>query len=218
MIIPVWSYSFLSTYDRCPRQGQARYITKELPYEETPEAKHGNNVHKAAEDALRLKQFPIVPYDNLVPYFRDIYSIPAKKIFSEQMLGVDKDWQPVDFFAENVWGRGKLDVTALISDEAALLFDWKTGKVWEDPLELEIQAILLQAKYPNLKTIRGCYIWLKDDKYGEVYDLSSSIEKTKTWILTVMCRVGQGIFYANKNPLCGWCTLRNCKYWKERGK
>lgn len=212
----VWSYSFLSTYDRCARQGQARYITKEIKFVETPEMAKGNRVHSAAETALKLRQFPEVPYDDMIPYFRSIYSIPAKELLAEQQLGVDRNWNPVGFFDKNVWGRGKLDVTALINYENAILFDWKTGNTWEDPTELKVQAVLLKAKHPNLKKIKGAYIWLKEGKWGDVYDLSDTIDNTKEWIENTVHKVEQGLFYAQPNKLCGWCDLTTCKHWKAR--
>lgn len=213
----VWSYSFLSTYDRCARQGQAKYITKELPYVESREAKYGNDVHKAAEVALKLKQFPIVPHDDMVRFFRDIYAIPTyRRIEPELMLGVTRDWKPTGFFDKDVWGRGKLDVPIIVSETAAIIFDWKSGKVWEDPFELAVQAVLLKAKYPALENIKGCYIWLKEDKYGTVYDLYERLERTKKFIEDTMEKVGQKIFYAQPNKLCGWCDLNTCKYYKKK--
>lgn len=217
----VWSYSFLSTYDRCARQGQAKYITKELPYVESKEAAYGNLVHKVCEDALRLQQFPPVPYDNMHKFFHDMYTTvhavnPPAQLEPEQKLGVTRDWKPTDFFGSNVWGRGKLDAPIILNAENALIFDWKTGKVWEDPLELAIQAVLLKAKYPQLTKIKGCYIWLKEDKYGEVYDLHNMIDRTKDWVEETMEKVGQGLFYAQPNALCGWCDLSTCKHHKVR--
>ena len=212
----VWSYSFLSTYDRCPKQASARYIEKTLPYEESPEAAHGNKVHKAYEDALKLKQFPMVPYEDGAQFFHDIYALPCTELKAEQQLGVTRNWKATSFFGSDVWGRGKADVTAILNPETAVLFDWKTGKVREDPLELEVQAVLLKAKYPDLKTIKGCYVWLKDGKYGEVYDLSSRLDDTMVFIEKTMKKVEQGLFYANKNALCGWCPINTCKHWKDR--
>lgn len=212
----VWSFSFLSTYENCARKAQATYITKEVKWEESAEAEHGNKVHKVGEDALRLKQFPPVPYDYMNKYFHDIYAIPHIELIPEQKLGVDRDWKCTDFFGSNVWGRGKVDAPIIVNKETAIIFDWKTGKVREDPFELEVQAVLLKAKYPELENIKGAYIWLKEDRYGEVYDLGSKIPDTKRAIQDIMRKVEQGLFYANKNPLCGWCSLKTCKHWKDR--
>lgn len=212
----VWSYSLLNNYLTCPKQTHARYITKELKYEESPEAAYGNRVHSAAETALKLKQFPPVPYDNMERFFHDIYAIPHIELEPEQKVGVDRDWKYTAFFADNVWGRGKLDAPIIVNYETAILFDWKSGNVREDPFELEVQAVLLKAKYPTLTNIKGCYIWLKEDKYGPVYDLAAKIPETKRAIQDIMRKVEQGLFYANKTPLCGWCPIKHCKHWRDR--
>lgn len=213
----VWSFSSLSTYDRCPRQAQARYITKEMPYEESEAAAYGNRVHRDLELAVRDKGFVHEPIEGANRYLHDLYSLPCTDLIAEQQLGVTRDYKPTGFFSDDVWGRGKLDVTALLSSTTAILFDWKTGSSsYEDSFELEVQALLLQAKYPQLKIIKGCYIFLKESRYGQVYDLSSKLEKTKEKIEEIMNKIGQGIFYANKNKLCGWCSLKSCKHHKDR--
>lgn len=207
--IPVWSYSFLSVYDRCARQGQAQYITKELPYVESPEAAHGNFVHKMFEDRINIgKPFP-KEYTNYNAYIH-----PAFKV-AEAKMGVTRDWKATEFFGKDVWGRGKLD-TYIISGDNAFLLDWKSGKVREDPTELAVQAVLLKAKHPNLTSIKGSYVWLKEERYGETYELYSMLGRTKDWIEKTMEKVGQGLFYAQPNALCGWCALTACKHWKQR--
>jgi hypothetical protein len=212
----VWSFSFLNTYDNCPKKADATYISKEIKYEESPEAAHGNKIHKIAEDALRLEQFPSVPYDGMNKFFHDMYAMPKRNpIEPELKLGVTRNWQSTGFFANDVWGRGKVDAPIILSKTHAIIFDWKTGKVREDPYELEVQAVLLKAAYPTLEIVKGAYIWLKEDKYGEVHDLSN-FDRTKNRIERTMEKVGQGQFYVTPNPLCGWCPLKTCKHWKDR--
>lgn len=215
MKLPVWSYSFLSNYINCPRKAQAIYINKEVPYTESPEAAYGNQVHKDLELAVKNRKFVHEPIEAANKFLRDLYSLPCTDLIAEQQFGITREWEACDFFSPRVWGRGKLDVTALISRRVALLFDYKTGKVREDSFELEVQALLLKAKYPDLQIIKGCYIWLKEDKYGEVYNLSDRLDQTKKTIEEIMYKVGQGLFYTQKNPLCGWCSLRSCRYWHD---
>lgn len=211
----VWSYSFLSTYDRCARQAEAKYISKELPYVESPEAKFGNDVHSAMEHYLNSG---VIPKDEQTYKWAKKFIDPIKllpHIGAEKKLGVDRDWKPVEFFSKEVWGRGKVDYATVHNDQAFLL-DYKTGKVWEDPLELYIQGALLHALYPNLTSIKGCYIWTKEERYGDVYDVFEALDRTREWIEETMQKVGQGLFYAKPNKLCGWCDLKSCKHWKAR--
>jgi hypothetical protein len=214
----VWSYSFLSTYARCARQGQARYITKEMPYVETPQMAHGNAVHSAFEVAIEKEEkLPgaLAEYERYVTPV-----ITAKKsganVVPELKLGVTHDWEPTGFFDSNVWGRGKLDAP-IIHGSTAFLIDWKTGNTWEDPTELNVQAVLLHTLYPELTAIKGCYVWLKAGVYGTTYDLLAEVERTKDWIEGTMDKLGKGLFYATPNKLCGWCDLMSCAH-NKKGK
>ena len=47
--IPPQSHSSLSTFETCPRQYEARYILKTLPYQETVATAWGNAAHDALE-------------------------------------------------------------------------------------------------------------------------------------------------------------------------
>jgi hypothetical protein len=60
----------------------------------------------------------------------------------------------------------------IIKDDTAAVFDWKTGEEREDPFELEIFGLLLKVHHPELKTVKGHYVWLRNLKLGEEHDLS----------------------------------------------
>ncbi len=210
--ILVWSYSLLSTHERCPLQCFVKYVSKELPYVETEPARRGNAVHKALEDFGKgaLKQLPPdMPYQK---YMDNIKSCDGLKYY-EYQVGITRDWKPTSFFAKNVWGRCKLDV-AIIDNDNAIIIDWKTGKPWEDPFELKIQALCLSVAHPHIKNIAGFYVWLKDNKYGEVYELND-IDEYKEDVEDRVRKIEQLDWRATKNKLCPWCTFEVCKYYKE---
>ena len=82
--------------------------------------------------------------------------------------------KPVGFFGEGVFLRGKIDAT-LINGTAAFLGDWKTGgSRYEDPFELECQAVMLHAMNPYLTKIAGHFVWLKENRVGQTHDLSDT--------------------------------------------
>ena len=57
------------------------------------------------------------------------------------MLGITEAGDACDFFAKDVWLRGKIDAI-VIRQPMAAIFDWKTGKKREDPGELELHAMI----------------------------------------------------------------------------
>lgn len=217
MKVPVWSYSFLSTYDRCPSQAAAKYVNKNYPYDGESEAlRWGNAVHSAMEHRINSGQR--LP-DDMQQWEQFVSPLLGEHphIEAELKLGVRKDWSPCGFFDKDVYGRGKLDVPIIVHGaDTAILFDWKTGKEWEDPLELKINAVLLKAKYPHLKEIVGAYAWLKENKWGIIYDLSDT-DSTKEWIDETMYKAELNNFWVpRKNALCGWCALKSCPNWREK--
>ena len=53
--------------------------------------------------------------------------------------------------------------------------DWKFGSSkYEDPFELEVGAVLLQAKYPKATKLVGRYVYPVENKLGQMYDLSAT--------------------------------------------
>ena len=212
----VWSYSFLSTYLRCRLQAEARYVTRTYPYKESPEMKFGNDVHKAAEHYIKGVLKPEDIEKNYAAYKPLFDKAKAMRGISaaEHEMGLTREWRQTGFKASDVWGRCKIDFYVINGDSAVIL-DWKTGKIWEDPFELEIQALFLSIFYPAVKNIAGMYVWLKDGKFGDVYNLGPTIYETQKKIENIMSRINMEVWHASKNALCGWCEHSHCKFYKE---
>lgn len=212
----VGTYTILSSYKNCPHQMSRRYIVKDQPYVESPEMKWGNDVHSAfeyrigsrkplPENMLQWEQFA-APFDGLTPLV-------------EQKLGINDQGRAVGFWDSSVWFRGKNDITVL-NGTTAYLNDIKTGKSnYEDPFELATNAMLLHAKNPHLTKIVGSYTWLKENRVGQLYDLSDT---RATWAEVcrlmgeILARKATGQFEKTKSGLCGWCSVSDCEHWYQR--
>lgn len=210
----VHTYTMLNTYANvCPHQAYRRYIKKDVPYAATPAMEWGNKVHEAFE--LRVGAGKSLPTDmqQWDRFARPFDGLGAK---TEIKLAIDARAQPCKYFDnQTAWLRGKVD-TAAIQHTGAFMADWKTGSSrYEDPYELEIGALLLVTKYPQVKTVRGAYVWLKEDRMGEVYDLS---DVTRTWNKTqslagrIQDDRSRGVFEKRKSGLCGWCPVEDCEH------
>jgi hypothetical protein len=203
----------LNTYRNiCPHQAKRRYIDKAYPYVETPQMAFGNKVHSALE--LRVGGGKPLPQDmhQWEKFAAPFYAVKAK---AEMKLGITKERKPCDFFAKDVWLRGKADVV-IVNGNAALLFDYKTtSKPREDPFELEIQALLLNAKYPNLTKIDGCLIWLSENRIGQKYDLSHTRD-TFTYVQRIAADLEEdmrnGEFEKRRSGLCPYCPCSDCEH------
>lgn len=207
----VASYSLLHCFrDICAHQGQARYIDKTIKFVETTATKWGNEVHTAFE--YRVGGQKPLPADMQQ---WEKYAVPfdGRQALTEQWFYVDINGKACDRFARDKFAHGKIDLT-LIEGTRAYIADWKTGNSkYEDPFELEVNAVLLKAKHPQLKQIVGQYIWLKDDRISQMYDLS---DVTATWneICSIMATIYNyraiGEFPKRKGPLCSFCQRYDC--------
>lgn len=212
----VWSYSFWSTFNNCPRQAQHKYVLKDVPYVETEAQKWGNTVHSALENRLRSKT-PLPPecaaFENFATAVEAMPGIREVEI----KVGVNANWNSCGFFAPEVVGRGKIDVV-LMTETCGFILDWKTGKVKEDPLELEISAALMKAIYPVQQVWKGAYVWLKEGRIGQAHALDPQKAREK------IARDMSGVNFLLGKPdpwpvrpsgLChGYCPVKSCSHYK----
>ena len=212
----VGTFTMLSTYKNCEHQAFRRYIKKDQKYVETPEMKWGNEVHAAFE--YRVGSGKPLP-ENMKDW--EVFAKPfdGHKVMCEQKLGVSSQGHAVGFWDGSVWFRGKADAT-IVHGDTAYIGDWKTGKsAYEDPFELATNAVLLHAKFPHLKKIVGSYVWLKEGRVSQVYDLSDT---RSTWaeicrlMGEILAKRDTGEFEKKRSGLCGYCSVSDCEHWRPR--
>jgi len=213
----IWTFTMLQTYDDvCPHQAWRRYILRKgdeghIPYAETPQMKRGNDVHSALE--YRVTGNKPLPED-MHDYERFARVFDGKKVRAEPRLAVNRKWEPTGYFDNDCWGRGRADI-AIVEETTAYLADWKTGNLRENPFELEVQAVLIKAKFPRLQKIMGQFVWLKDGHIGRLHDLSDTAG-TQARISDIVDKIehdrSRNIFDKKKGPLCGWCDVRDCRH------
>lgn len=205
------SYSSLKAFEQCPKKFYHLYVAKDAPKEKSDALDYGNKVHTAMEK--RLRDGEVLPGE-LGGYERFASVFDGHPIRVEQKLGIRMDGKACGFFDEQVWIRGKVDVS-IVYDHLAAIFDWKTGKKREDPDELEFFGVMLKAVHPDLQKITGHYVWLKDGEIGGAHDLSDTPVKLAE-IRGRYEKVERAIrfkhFPEEETPLCGWCPIRDCRF------
>src|SRR6266566_1017648 len=211
MKFPVASHTFLNDWDNCPHKAYRKHIKKDLPkFVQTDAMKWGNEVHTAFE--VRLKHGTKWPVG--MGKFEAIAApLISAGAVAEKMLGIDAQGAVCDFFAPNVWLRGKIDATIDRSPLAAI-FDWKTGKRREERAELETHAVLLKAWKPAVQKITAHYVWLQDNEVGNAHDVSDTEKKLaeiRQTMETVKNCMEVEDFPKRRNPLCGWCDVLDCE-------
>lgn len=212
----IYSYSFFSAFDQCPRKAQHKFVLRDVPKEESPALEHGRRVHEALEKRLNGNETPLP--DDLQFYEPFAQALEPHNPHVEIGLGITAQGKGTSFWSPNAFLRGKVDV-AITHDERCAILDWKTGKVREDPLELEIFSLLIKCNNSDLSSFKGRYVWLKEMKIGKPYVLSPTrawdyVKRRDEQVQALERRGGE--WPANSGPLCPWCPVKTCEHWRER--
>lgn len=207
----IWTYTLLDAYENCNYKGFRKYLApgdQKVPYVEGPAQAWGNLVHAGFEKRLSHGE-PLPP--EMEHYAPLVQVLQAHNPVGEQKLGIRSTGAPCGFFeCDDGDGRGKIDVTVLKGNTAAI-FDWKTSKKpREDPRELAIQALLLKAKYPHLTRIVGHYVWLETMQIGKPHDVSDTVttwKRVQAMVANIRMKHANNFWPKNENPLCPWCEV-----------
>lgn len=215
--LPPLTYTFLSNYENCPHKAYRLYVVKDVKSPPNDAMNFGIFAHKDLQHRLDLGpvKYPLKEpaWEKFCAAIEHQRAKTGYTLKCEDGIGMSTHFLEVPFFDETVWMRGKADVTLVSpTKDHAVFFDWKTGSSrYEDSFELEIQALLLRARYPTLKNLTGCYVWLKDGKFGRAYNLGDR-NKTMLRISKSLKLMDAGAWEKEPNPLCGWCPVLDCQY------
>lgn len=158
-----WSYSSLNAWEQCPRRYHLTRIAKVISEPQAEATLHGNEVHKALENAVG-KALPLPEkYKQYIPIVELVRKAPGVKK-AEHKFGLTSSFTPTDFWAKDVWCRGVLDLQVVTSD-TVVVCDYKTGKPKVDADQLKLFAAAAFALHPRVNTVKTGYIWLA---YGKL--------------------------------------------------
>jgi len=208
----VYSFTLLKTADNCMYKAYRQYVKKDIPYVESKEMAWGNEVHSAFEHRLGGKPLPesMRQWEPIVAVYAERKALPEMKV------GITRAGKPTGFFDNDVFVRGKIDATIARNDKA-LLADWKTGSSkYEDPFELEVQAVMLKARMPQLTAIAGHYVYTAENRVGKTHDLSdvnSTWARVNNKVEAIEDNMATGEWPKTRNPLCGYCPVKDCENW-----
>lgn len=209
----VFTYTNLNTYDKiCPHQMYRRYIVKDIPYVETEPMRLGTRVHDAFE--LRIagnKPLP-VEFQQWEGFAKPFEGREAK---CEMKLAITAKGQTCGYFDATAWLRVRVDIV-LMKENIVFIADLKTGNSkYEDPYEIALGALLLKAKYPALTVAKGNYLWLKENRVGQIHDLSdfrATWVKTQSIVQKVETDRANSDFEKRRSGLCGFCDVLDCEF------
>lgn len=158
-----FSFTSYEQFVNCPEQfHQVRVLKNFKDTGTSEEMLWGRRVHEAFEHYFKYKKELPEELKQHLPFLRRLAAIPGT-IQTEHKYALNKKLQPCQFFADDVFHRGVIDVLLLLdSGVSAKLIDYKTGKRKPKPEQLMLNAFHTWAKYPQIDIIDAEFYWTAD--------------------------------------------------------
>lgn len=210
-----WSPSKLSCFEICPEKYAAEYVYKTLPYQATAATIWGKRLHKAAEIFLKKKAVEDEEAFKVVePYVRLVSKIPGYR-YVEYKMAVNRDWEQCAW-SEGV-GRMVLDFGASPAARTFLALDWKSGKMKDDPTQMQIYAVVLAKRLPFIDEFDMRYVGLKTKQITGFKVTREGLISIEAGIKERLSRMQDAHetenFNARRNGLCrDWCGNTLCPH------
>lgn len=214
-----WSHSALEQFKNCPRQYHEVRVAKSVVDVQGKEAAWGNEVHKHFEDFLGDGVVLPAMLQMHEGFLTRLLELPGEG-FVERAIGISVSGQPCEFFADDVWYRGKIDYLKIHGSQA-LIIDHKTGKMKTKFEQLMIFALWVFLTYPDVETVRAEYYWTQlRSKNGDTFS-RSQIPAMWDKFLPDLRQFAQAfredIWQPRQSGLCnGWCPVTECEFWKPK--
>jgi len=153
-----WSLSSLGTYEQCAAKYRYKYIDG-LQEQRSESASRGVSSHAVVEGYLKGDLTALTPelsfYQGFFNQIRSLENYPEIK------LGVDRQWNPIPWESPEIWWKGVLDLLVFPTKEMAIIYDWKTGKIYPDHDEQKaIYSLGVFSTYPAVREVRALHVYL----------------------------------------------------------
>ena len=185
-----------------------------------PEAEHliyGTEVHKAAEEYVRDgKEIP-AKYAYIKPQIDILLKIEGEKL-CEYKMALNRQLEPCDYFAEDVWYRGIADLIVL-SGKDAYLIDYKTGKSaqYADTKQLELLSLAVFRHFPEVEHINAGLLFVVSKEFvQEKYKTDGQKDGWTKWLgetqMLESCYEAD-TWNAKPNFTCrNFCPVKDCEH------
>lgn len=200
-----YSYTKITTHDKCPAKYKYKYIER-VPVPErpaSPAATRGLTIHQAIEAFLKRETEEILPELSYYGQFlMSLREFPGLHI--ERGFGINDDYEIVPYTEATVF-RGFLDVHVDAEGDHQI-FEWKTGKIYpEHALQRMLYAIAaLQLTNHDSVVATSVYLDLKQNQpttfYREMLDEYKEVLKRKINDIE-----NDQQFIAKPSYLCRYC-------------
>ena len=209
-----WSYSSLSLFQQCPKKYHHLRVLKDIVEPQSEQMRYGLELHKAAEEYIRDGVDLSPGFEFMRESLEKLKALPGEK-YCEYKLGLTRDLEPCEFFADDVWWRGIADLLVINGDEARVL-DYKTGKdKYADTKQLEILSLAVFKKFPQVKVVRAGLLFVVHTNFIKAkYEREKEMEMWNKWLPEtnrMETAYEKNIWNAKQNFTCSkWCPVVSC--------
>jgi CRISPR/Cas system-associated exonuclease Cas4 (RecB family) len=205
------SFSRLNTFEQCGKKFEYLYVLKTVQDAGSTATEYGTRVHEALEKVAKGEAehtHESAPFAGLLTR---ILQQPGEKFFEYQMT-VDHTLTPCGWMDDVAWIRSIADIL-IVNGDKAWVGDWKTGKVKDDPTQLQLFAYMTFIHFPQVVEVKTSYIWMLKGELTTMRFTRNMMGHLWNAIQPRLDRlqeaVDMGVFKAKPTPLCGWCAAKD---------
>ena len=214
-----WSYSSLKEYLNCPKQYYHLRVAKDHTKQVTEQMLYGTEVHKALEDYVRDGTPLPANYTRYKPPLDALLFISGTR-YPEHKMALTHDRTPCAFDDSSRWVRGIVDLL-IVDGPDAYIVDYKTGSnKYPDPKQLKLMALMTYAHFPEVISIKAGLLFVAHNSFVTEEYHRSQLDKLWFEFAGPLKRLSlsyeNSVWPTNPTPLCGWCPIESCKFYRER--
>lgn len=210
--IPSFSPTHIQTFFTCPYQYYAKYITKEVKFEQNDHARFGSAVHENIELYLLGKGELSSKLEKLRPI---LDKMKGCLVGAETKLAITKWNTPTTFFHKDAYLKCIVDAIVASPDgKIVIAFDWKTGKKRDAQVQHDVIKRCIKVNYPNAEKIYTVfsYFFVGENDIQE-FKPNKQLPDLDDKVAKVESAYKKGEFPYNPNGLCKkWCDVLSCPH------
>jgi hypothetical protein len=215
----IHSFSSLNYFSQCQHRYNEVKILKRFKDAPFAASIEGTDAHKAFEDHIKDG----VPLPDWCAKHAPVLEVVAEMRgtkYVELKMAVDVQGNACSYWDKNAAIRGAADLVVIDGTHASV-GDWKFGKVKTDVAQLDVMALMVFKRFPQVETISGVLVFVNYDQTVTArYTADQTIPLWQTWV-GKMSRVAKAIretdFPMNPSGLCrGWCPVESCIHYEPK--
>jgi PD-(D/E)XK nuclease superfamily len=218
-----WSYSRLKNFETCALKSHECDDLKHFK-DESKEMLWGNEVHAAIASGATGQPVAetLQVYGNIGRRLRNLAAVAKGNLLIEQKYALTRELTPTPYFDVSksdpkVWYRGIADAV-LVMPPKARAWDHKTGKIFEDGVQLFLMAACVMAFHSDVDEVETRFIWLKNGVQGNPFVYKRS--QLREYWAPVLDRVKRmedaylsGTYSPNPSGICRrHCPVTTCQF------